>query len=55
MEVDKEILLHSVRPYLLTPWNMVILEKLTGFAANQEIYRILWNSKDNYRTHKPIC
>ena len=28
---------------LLTPWSRVLLEKLTGFAANQEIPRILWN------------
>ena len=32
-------------PYLLTPWSRVLLEKLTGFAANQEIPRILWNPK----------
>ena len=37
--------------YLLTPWSRVLLEKLTGFAANQEI-RILWNPKVHYRTHK---
>ena len=24
--------------YLLTPWSRVLLEKLTGFAANQEIH-----------------
>ena len=38
--------------YLLTPWSRVLLEKLTGFAANQEIPRILWNLKIHYRTHK---
>ena len=26
--------------YLLTPWSRVLLEKLTGSAANQEIPRI---------------
>jgi hypothetical protein len=29
--------------YLLTPWNRLLLEKLTGSAASQEIPRILWN------------
>ena len=28
---------------IVTPWSRVLLEKLTGFAANQEIPRILWN------------
>ena len=37
---------------LLTPWSRVLLEKLTGFTANQEIPRILWNRKIPYRTHK---
>jgi hypothetical protein len=38
---------------LLTPWSRVRLEKLTGFAANQEIPHILWNPKVHYRTYKP--
>ena len=38
--------------YVLTPWSRVLLEELTGFAANQEIPHILWNPKVHYRTHK---
>ena len=37
---------------LLTPCSRVLLEKLTGFAANQEIPRILQNPKVHYHTHK---
>ena len=38
-------------PSLLTPCSRVLLEKLTSFAANQEIPRILRNPKVHYRTH----
>ena len=38
--------------HLLTPCSRVLLEKLTSFAANQEIPRILWNPKVHYPTHK---
>ena len=36
----------------LTPWSRVLLEKLTGSAASQEIPRILRNPKAHHRTHK---
>ena len=42
----------TILTYLLTPWSRVLLEKLTGFAANQEFHRTLWNPKVHYRTHK---
>ena len=38
--------------YLLTPWSRVLLEKLTGSAASQEIPPHFWNPKVHHRTHK---
>ena len=42
----------SYLSYLLTPWSRVILEKLTGSAASQEIPCVLRNPKFHDRTHK---
>ena len=33
--------MYSYILYVLTPWSRVLLEELTGFAASQEIPRIL--------------
>ena len=38
--------------YLHTPWSRVLLEKLTGSAASQEITLHFWNPKVHHRTHK---
>ena len=34
--------------YLLTPWSRVLLEKLTGFAASQEIPRIFMEPESSF-------
>ena len=47
-------MIHGPYNVKLTPWSRVLLEKPTGFAANQEIPRILWNPKVHYRTHKRL-
>ena len=46
------LLTYVLLTYLLNQCSTVLLEKLTGFSANQEISRILWNPKFRYRTHK---
>ena len=53
INVSHSVDIHAakLRTYLLTRRNTVLLEKLTGSAASQEIPRILWNPKVHYRTH----
>jgi hypothetical protein len=45
MPLNFTYLLTYLLTFLLTPWSRVLLKKLTGFAANQEIPRIFgtWN------------
>jgi hypothetical protein len=38
-------ILYLILTYLLTPWSRVLLEKLTGSAARQEIPRIYGTRK----------
>ena len=38
--------------YFVTPWSRVLLEKLTGSAASQELPRFFWKPKVHHRTHK---
>ena len=41
-----------LQPYLLTPRSRVLVEKLTGSAASQEMPRNLWKPKVHHRIHK---
>ena len=49
---DKRLTVNDCNTYLLTPWWRVLLEKLTGSAASQEISRTLWNPKVHHPIHK---
>ena len=44
--------MRCIHNYLLTPCGRVLLEKLTGSAASQEIPHIFWNPKVHHHTHK---
>jgi len=47
-----KVVVHTyVLTYFLTPRSRILLEKLTGFAASQEIPRILWNLKVQVVVH----
>ena len=51
--LSRALLNYLLITYLHAPCSRVLHEKLTCFAANQEIPRILWNNpKSHYRTHK---
>jgi hypothetical protein len=39
--IKKKEGIRKILTYLLTPWSRVLLEKLTGFAASQEIPRVI--------------
>ena len=39
---------HYLLTHSLTPYSTVLLEKLTGSAASQEITLILWNPKSSF-------
>ena len=41
VRAEREMLQKLINKYLLTPWSRVLLAKLTGSAASQEIPRIL--------------
>ena len=50
---NRNMVYGSSRPYLLIPYSTVILEKLTGSAASQEIPRILWDRKYHHCMARP--
>jgi hypothetical protein len=42
---DKCTIITYLLTYLLTPWSRVLLVKLTGSGASQEVPPIFWNPK----------